>query len=187
MVTNTGTGPLHVSSVQVAAGTLPGFASISSCALPVAPGESCSIGVIFYPSDVGSRTAQLLITDDAPNSPQAVALSGTAIVPYSISPSGTTTATMAASGSAQFSVQLAPVSGFIGSVQVNCLGAPKGATCSASPATVALSSRDVTDDLVQVKVAADAGAAVVPGTYALIVAATWGLVSEKIPLTLTVQ
>ena len=32
--------------------------------------------------------------------------------------------------------------GFIGSVQVECLGAPKGTACTATPKTVALSSRN---------------------------------------------
>lgn len=192
-VTNTGTAPLHVKSVQVAAGTLPGFASISSCALPVAPGQSCSVGVTFYPSTVETRTARLLITDDAPDSPHAVTLTGTAVVPYSISASGATTATMAAGGTAQYAVQLTPVNGFIGSVQVECQGAPRGLSCSTSPNIVALSTRDPSDDAVQVKVtptvpAAGATATTVPpGTYMLTVAATWGLLSEKTMLTLVVQ
>ena len=189
-VTNTGTGPLHVTNVQVALGTPPGFASISSCALPVAPGESCSVGVSFYPSTVGSRTAQLLITDDAPGSPQTVSLIATAIVPYSISASGATTATIAAGGTAQFSVQLVPVGEFLGSVGVQCTGAPRGASCAVTPSTVALSTRNPGDATVDVKVAtmgAGAAEATPPGTYTITVAANWGLLSEKATFSLTVQ
>jgi hypothetical protein len=43
----------------------------------LASGASCTLYVTFTPSDVDSRTAKVVINDDANNSPQTVYLSGT--------------------------------------------------------------------------------------------------------------
>ena len=40
-------------------------------------GASCTLYVTFTPSDVGTRTAKIVVNDDANNSPQTVYLSGT--------------------------------------------------------------------------------------------------------------
>jgi HYDIN/CFA65/VesB family protein len=42
----------------------------------LAPGASCAIGVIFAPVTAGPKSAQVVVVDDAANSPQAVAMSG---------------------------------------------------------------------------------------------------------------
>lgn len=52
-----------------------------STATPVAPGASCSIFVSFTPSDTGARTATLRVDDNASDSLQTVALSGTSRLP----------------------------------------------------------------------------------------------------------
>jgi hypothetical protein len=56
------------------------FTQTNNC--PVAPstltgGSSCTIAVVFTPGDVGTRTAKIVVNDDANNSPQTVYLSGT--------------------------------------------------------------------------------------------------------------
>jgi hypothetical protein len=56
------------------------FTQTNNC--PVSPntlagGASCTITVIFTPGDVGTRTAKIVVNDDANNSPQTVYLSGT--------------------------------------------------------------------------------------------------------------
>jgi len=43
----------------------------------VAPGASCLVEVSFTPTQIGARTGNLTFTDNAPDSPQNVALSGT--------------------------------------------------------------------------------------------------------------
>jgi len=48
----------------------------------VAPGNNyCYVKVAFTPSALGSRTAHLRFTDNAPDSPQTVAVSGTGVLP----------------------------------------------------------------------------------------------------------
>ncbi|MGA9721587.1 MAG: choice-of-anchor D domain-containing protein, partial [Candidatus Binatus sp.] len=46
----------------------------------VAAGGTCTVGVVFTPSETGTRTGDLTYTDAAVNSPQEVALTGTGII-----------------------------------------------------------------------------------------------------------
>ncbi len=79
-LTNTGTAAMTISKIGFA-GTSPGdYTETSTC--PVSPstlaaGSSCIVSVSFAPTAAGTRTANLAITDDAPASPQTVALTGT--------------------------------------------------------------------------------------------------------------
>ena len=52
------------------------FAATNTCSASLAAGAGCTITVTFTPSDVGDRTAKVVITDDAKNSPLTVYLSG---------------------------------------------------------------------------------------------------------------
>ncbi len=58
----------------------------STCGGVLNNGASCSINVGFAPQQAGARSASLHISDSASNSPQSVALTGTAILPVSVSP-----------------------------------------------------------------------------------------------------
>ncbi len=74
---NTGSGTLLVASTALVGTNAGDFAmSGSSCGASVAPGASCSIGVVFKPTAAGPRNATLQIVDDAPGSPHTVALAG---------------------------------------------------------------------------------------------------------------
>jgi hypothetical protein len=79
VLTNTGTGPLTVTSI-IPSGD---FSQTNNCATvsPIAPNGSCTIMATFTPTAAGTRTGQLTVTDNAPNSPQTYALSGTGILP----------------------------------------------------------------------------------------------------------
>ena len=73
-LTNSGTAILHISSI-----TASGDFAISNntCGPTVAVGASCSVSVTFTPTNKGTRKGNLTFTDDAPTSPQIVALVGT--------------------------------------------------------------------------------------------------------------
>jgi FtsP/CotA-like multicopper oxidase with cupredoxin domain len=77
-LTNTGTATLNINSIGLA-GASPNQFIISSrtCGTALAPGANCTINVNFAPTRTGAFTATLQITDNAPNSPQTAALSGT--------------------------------------------------------------------------------------------------------------
>jgi hypothetical protein len=74
---NYGTAMLSISSITIKGTDSADFAQTNSCASPVAPGASCTINVTFKPTEDGTRTATVSITDNAPGSPQTVSLTGT--------------------------------------------------------------------------------------------------------------
>jgi len=72
------------------AGADPGdFNQTNDCGSSVAAGSSCTINVTFTPTASGSRTATLMISDGANNSPQQVTLTGTGTSGASVSLSRT--------------------------------------------------------------------------------------------------
>jgi hypothetical protein len=77
-LTNTGAATLTFSSIGIAGPDASDFAEkTNTCGPPLAPNDSCQISVTFTPTAVGSRSAAVSITDDAPRSPQTVGLAGT--------------------------------------------------------------------------------------------------------------
>ncbi|MFZ0796565.1 MAG: choice-of-anchor D domain-containing protein [Terriglobales bacterium] len=76
-VTNAILSPITISSV--AAGSSE-FAQNTTCNSTLAAGDSCAIGVVFTPAQIGPRATSITITDDTQGSPHSVALSGTGLV-----------------------------------------------------------------------------------------------------------
>jgi hypothetical protein len=77
-LSNTGTGPLLISSI-VATGD---FAQTNGCGTSVAAGGSCWISVTFTPTVTGTRNGTVTITDNnngLSGSQQAVPLTGTGL------------------------------------------------------------------------------------------------------------
>jgi len=73
-LTNVGSATLNISSI-----TASGDFSISNntCGATVAAGANCAVSVTFTPTKKGVRNGTLTFTDNAPDSPQTVALKGT--------------------------------------------------------------------------------------------------------------
>jgi hypothetical protein len=93
--------------------------------------------VTFTPTAGGTRTGTLTISDNAPGSPQSIALSGTGQDFTIAAASGSsTTATVAPGSPATYTLSLAGEGGFNQSVSFTCTGAPSEATCSVSPGSV---------------------------------------------------
>ncbi|MGB9197385.1 MAG: FG-GAP-like repeat-containing protein [Terriglobales bacterium] len=71
---NNGNYPMNISSV-----TITGEFSIqtNTCAGELNPGVSCTVAVVFTPTQLGSLTGTLIFVDDASNSPQTANLTGT--------------------------------------------------------------------------------------------------------------
>jgi hypothetical protein len=80
-LTNTGNNSLTISSISVNGTNGTDFAESSTCPNLLAPNTSCAINVTFTPSATGTRSAAMAVTDNAPNSPQSVLLSGTGVAP----------------------------------------------------------------------------------------------------------
>jgi sugar lactone lactonase YvrE len=73
-LTNHQKASLNFTSIAASAG----FAVASNtCGASIAAGANCTVGVTFSPTAAGDATGTLIFTDDAPNSPQTLSLTGT--------------------------------------------------------------------------------------------------------------
>ena len=78
-LSNTGTAPLSISSIAIT-GTNPGdFSATNTCPSSLAANSSCTISVTFTPVAGGTRSANVTVTDNAADSPESVALTGSAV------------------------------------------------------------------------------------------------------------
>ncbi len=78
---NTGNAALSISSITVSGANAADFSLVNNCGASVAAGSTCGLAVSFKPAAAGSRTASLVISDNAAGSPQTVPLSGTGAAP----------------------------------------------------------------------------------------------------------
>ena len=78
MVTNSGRASLSFSSVQVGGANLADFTTANTCTGTVPVNSSCSVTVTFAPKHVGQLSETITLTDNAPDSPQVINVSGTA-------------------------------------------------------------------------------------------------------------
>ncbi len=155
-LTNSGNAPLSISNIALAGANAGDFAQTNTCPVgtgTLAAGSSCTIAVAFSPGASGVRSASLQLTDNAGDSPQSVALSGSGAAPaVSLTPSslgfgsqliGNTSAaqsvTLTNSGTASLSLSNITVAGANAgdfAQTNNCPSAPAtlatGATCSIS-------------------------------------------------------
>ena len=149
-LTNTGNATLSITSVTISGAQAGDFAQTNTCGGSVAAGANCSFSVSFTPGATGSRTAALTLSDNAPDSPQSVPLSGTGTAPaVSLSPGslsfgnqavGTTSSaqsvTLTNTGNATLSISSVTISGAQAGdfAQTNTCGGSvaAGANCSFS-------------------------------------------------------
>jgi hypothetical protein len=116
IVTNTGNATLNIASTSLTGVNMADFGLTNNCPASLAAGLNCTLTVTFTPAAAGTRLATILITDDAPGSPQSIALSGVGVLApfvtlstnslsFPDTPVGTTTAaqtvTLTNSGSAE--------------------------------------------------------------------------------------
>ncbi|MBZ5658723.1 MAG: choice-of-anchor D domain-containing protein, partial [Acidobacteriia bacterium] len=91
-LTNSGAATLSISSIA----TSGSFAvSSTTCGATLAVGKKCKVIVTFAPTVLGALTGALTFTDNAPDSPQTVALSGTGVLPATLMPATATYAAQA--------------------------------------------------------------------------------------------
>ena len=80
-LTNTGELPLMIDSIAITGTDQADFEQSNNCPISpqtLGPGDHCTIAVAFSARGTGQRTANLTITDNAPDSPQMVPLTGNA-------------------------------------------------------------------------------------------------------------
>jgi hypothetical protein len=95
-LTNTGVAVLNITSIAPSGD----FAETNTCGPTLAVGASCGISVTFSPTVAGPEFGAVTLTDNAPNSPQTVPLTGTgqlapvvSLVPATLTFTGTSVGT----------------------------------------------------------------------------------------------
>jgi len=132
-LSNAGIGPLTIYSITSSGD----FLQTDTCGSSLGGGANCTISVTFHPTAGGTRNGTLTITDDAPDSPQHLALSGTGQDFALATPSGSpSSATVSPGQSATYTLAVAGQGGFNQSVSFTCTGAPSKSTCTVSPSTL---------------------------------------------------
>jgi hypothetical protein len=78
-LSNDQTQTLNVNSISFTGANPGDFSQTSNCTPTVLADGTCTISVTFAPTALGSRSATLTVNDNAGNSPQTVAVSGTGV------------------------------------------------------------------------------------------------------------
>jgi len=93
-LSNPGTSALTISGITISGANASSFSKTNNCGASLAVSASCTVQITFKPTVTGSLSATLSFADNAANTAQTVALSGTGTVPptitASISPSSLT-------------------------------------------------------------------------------------------------
>ncbi len=155
-LTNTGAVDLSITAVGVTGD----FAiATNHCGATLAAAASCTVSLTFSPTAGGTRTGTLSFTDNGANSPQTVNLTGQG-QDFSLT-ARTTSQTVSPGVTANFDLLLSPEGGFNQTVDLACSGAPQGATCTVTPASVTLDGSN--NASVGLKVTTTGNALLVPG------------------------
>jgi trimeric autotransporter adhesin len=78
-ITNSSAVTLTIASIAVTGGNAGDFAQTNTCSTPVPAAGTCTISVTFTPTVAGARASAVVVTDNAADSPQSIALTGTGV------------------------------------------------------------------------------------------------------------
>jgi hypothetical protein len=105
-------------------------------------GTSCTIGVTFTPTGTDPSSGVLTISDNAVDSPQTVALSGTTLIPQSftltVGGNGGSSATISPGDTVVYPIILTGSAGATGTVELSCVPNTPTITCNVTPTSVTL-------------------------------------------------
>ncbi|WP_433972480.1 beta strand repeat-containing protein [Tunturiibacter lichenicola] len=137
-LTNTGTAPITSLTLAVTGD----YAITVPCtSTTLAPGNSCELTVTFTPTALGPRNGTLSSTNSPPIT---IPLTGTGVpsgtFTLTVNGAASATATIPSEQAADYTLQLTPQSGYIGTVVLNCtpITIAPNATCSLLPSSIAL-------------------------------------------------
>ena len=180
-LSSTGSAALAITSVASSGN----FAvSSNNCGSSLAQNHTCQISVTFTPLSTGTLTGTLTVTDNnnaVAGSTQTVSLSGTG-TDFSISATPASQ-TISPGHSATYTLTLAPISAFSGTVSLGCGGGPPHSTCSVSPASVNLGGSGSAKATVTVKPPQNGN----HGTFILTFTGTYGSLHHSASVSLTVK
>jgi hypothetical protein len=135
-LTNNGGVPLAIQNVGITGDfiVLPGG---NTCGAGVGINATCTLQIAFRPMEGGPRSGVLTLSDNAPNSPQTLPLTGTG-VDFSLNPDGGTSLTITSGQNAVYPLLLNSAANVSGTVSFTCTGIPANSTCTITPSSVSL-------------------------------------------------
>jgi uncharacterized repeat protein (TIGR03803 family) len=89
-LTNSGNLPLSIASIEITGPDASDFAQSNNCPASLPANNTCKISVTFTPAVPGNASASISVTDNASGRPQTVPLTGTGVIPVTLSPSNVT-------------------------------------------------------------------------------------------------
>jgi hypothetical protein len=162
-LSNKGTSAITIKTITFSGPQSADFHQTNNCGASLGAAATCSVSITFSPSAAGSRTASLQIVDDAFNTPQTAALSGTggaADFGLAVASGSSASATVKAGGTAAYTLAIGGT-GFGGTATLTCTGAPAHANCSV-PATVTVGAVTASNFAVSVTTTAPGAATLHP-------------------------
>ena len=85
-LTSVGLASLTSVSVSITGVNATNFDETNTCPATLAPKKKCTISITFFPTQTGTRTATLTVSDNAADSPQTVTLTGVGVAQAVVSP-----------------------------------------------------------------------------------------------------
>jgi NHL repeat len=180
-LSNTGNAQLTITAIS-ASGDF--SADGHTCSTSLAAGKTCSISVAITSTVAGARPGTLTVTDNSngiSGSTQTVSLSGTG-TDFTVSASPASQ-TISSGHTATYSITVAPVSGFTGSIALTCNGGPPGSTCTITPGSVLLSGPAGASGTVNLSTPKSAS----HGTFAVVFTGASGTLMRSASTSLTVK
>ena len=145
-LTNNGVIPLASLALSVSSGfQLAG----NTCPASLAPGASCTAGVVFSPTQTGPQTGTLTVASSSLAASTQLPLSGTGF-DFTATVSGQSSFTVASGQAASFTIALAPKGGSATTFTFQCGTLPANATCSFNPVTDSVAANATSTVTVQI-------------------------------------
>ncbi len=136
-LTNSGGLTMTISGISITGSDAGDFSQTNTCGSSLAVGASCDISVTFTPTAVGTRSAAVNFADNAPGSPQTIALTGT-VEDFMVVANPPTSQTVTPGQAANYMITVSPSEGFKQTIVFTCSGQPGGSTCTFTPGSVTL-------------------------------------------------
>ena len=183
-LSNSGTGPLLINSVQTTGNNPGDFNQSNNCPTspkPLAVTQSCTFLMSFTPAHLGPLSATVSVSDNAADSPQVIGMSGTA-VDFSVSAVPVAN-TIKGGKAAIYNVSVTPLGGNTMNAGLTVSGCPANASCTLSPTQLTLNGSTASTATLTVKGSGKTKS----GSYVLTVAAQVFTVTHSANLGLNVQ
>jgi hypothetical protein len=145
LVTVTNTSSKSITISRVTTSNLGAVQFSNQCPAVLPASTSCAINVTFAPQHPGPRTETVTVTDNAANSPQAVSITGTGLMPPTAT--ATLTARPTATPTPAPVLQVAPSTLAFGTVTIGSSSAPQSVTLSNNSAVAVTNFRLTTSNV----------------------------------------